>query len=374
MSAARDIEVFINAAPGETRLALVEGRRLVEYVNSRVGAQSQVGAVYMGRVANVSRALDAAFIELGLDRPGLLAFSDTKEGAPKLVEGASVCVRVTRDATDDKGYKLTGRIDQAQENDWLADARAPALIQPAPDPVQHFLDTRVRPGWRVIADSPRAGVDLHRARTPIFAEHDIEAQLEAALQPEVALGDGATLVIEETAALVAIDVNTGPRGAAHAVNLAAVPEIARQLRLRNLAGQILIDFLPVKGRERRQQVVDALRAAVADDPNDVHVLGLTRLGLCELTRRRVGESLAVRLGYRAHAMRSAETGALDLLRTLDEQAKASGARVFAPTVSVAIDGLLKSRLGEVRQDLTRRHALMLDIRVDAALAPGDFKL
>jgi ribonuclease G len=364
------IEVLINAAPGETRLALVEDGRLVEYVTSRVGSQSLVGAIYLGRVVTVSKALDAAFVDLGLDRPGLLAFSDTKQGAPKMVEGAPVIVRVTRDATDDKGPKLTGRVDHAVP----ADVKAPAMLVAAPDPVVDFLATRVQPGWRVISDAPRAGAELRRASTPIFSEHDVDAQLEAALQPVVALGDGASLVIEETAALVAIDVNTGPRGAPHAVNLAAVAEIARQIRLRNLAGQILIDFLPEKGRERREQLVAAVRAAFADDPSDVHVLGLTRLGLAELTRRRVGESLGVRMGYRTQAARSAESAAFDLLRGIDEQARSAGTRKFAATISPAVDALLKSGLRGVLDDLTRRHALQLTINVDAALAAGDFKL
>ena len=363
-------EVLINAAPGETRLALVEDGRLVEYVNSRLGSQSLVGAIFVGRVASVSKALDAAFIELGLERPGLLAFSDTKQGAPKLVEGAPVLVRVTRDATEDKGAKLTGRVD----HELPVEVKAPALVVAAPDPVAAFLATRVQPGWHVLTDAPRAGAELRRGSRPIFSEHDVDMQLEAALQPVVSLGDGASLVIEETAALVAIDVNTGPRGAPHAVNLAAIDEIARQIRLRNLAGQILIDFLPEKGRERRDQLVAALRAATLPDPCEVHVLGLTRLGLAELTRRRIGESLSVRLGYKPLAARSPESAALDLLRGLDEQARSSGTRRFAPAISPAIDGLLKTRLSGVLEDLTRRHALQLSIVVDAALAPGDFKL
>jgi len=368
--APNDVQVLINAAPGETRLALVEDGRLVEYVNSRIGSQSLVGAIYLGRVASVSKALDAAFVDLGLERPGLLAFSDTKQGAPKLTQGVPVVVRVTRDATDDKGAKLTGRVDHAVS----ADVKAPALIVAAPDPLEAFLAARVQPDWTVIADAPRAGAQLRRAATPIFCEHDVDGQLDAALQPVVALGDGASLVIEETAALVAIDVNTGPRGAPHAINLAAAAEIARQLRLRNLAGQILIDFLPEKGRERREQLVAALRAAVAGDPNEVHVLGLTRLGLAELTRRRIGESLAVRMGYKTQTMRSPESGALDLLRGIDEQARSSGARKFQPAISPAIDALLKSALQGVFEDLTRRHALQLAITVDAGLAPGDYRL
>lgn len=370
MTSAAGVEIFINAAPGETRLAMIEDGRLVEYVNSRAGSDSRLGAVYLGRVASVSRPLDAAFVDLGLERPGLLAFADAKEGAPKLSEGAAVAVRVVRDASADKGPKLTARIDVAVP----VDARAPVLLSPAPDPVSDFLATRIQPDWRIVADDRRAGAEFHRGPAPIFAEHEIETQIEAALSQIVPLPDGGSLVIEETAALVAIDVNTGPRGDAYEVNLAAVAEIARQLRLRNLAGQIVIDLVPVKRRDRREQVLAGLRAAVASDPCEVHVLGLTRLGLAELTRRRVGESLSVRLGYTQRAVRSAETATLDLLRLIDEQARASGARRFAPRLSAAIDALLAARFKSVLADLTRRHALELSPSVDASLAAGEFVL
>lgn len=368
------IEVLINAAPGETRLALVEDGKLVEYVNSRLGARSLLGAIYLGRVAVVSKALDAAFVDLGLDRPGLLAFADTQEGAPKLIEGAPVLVQVTRDATDDKGPKLTAKLTGKIDRVVPSDLRAPAVVVAAPDPVAHFLATRVQPDWRVMSDLPRQGAEVRRGATPIFAEHEIDEQLEAALQPVVPLGDGASLVIEETAALVAIDVNSGPRAAPYAVNLAAIGEIARQLRLRNLAGQIFVDLLPVKGRERREQLIAAMRAAVSDDPCQVHVLGLTRLGLAEMTRHRVGESLGVRLGYKQASVRSAESAAFDLLRNIDAQAKASGSRRFAAAIPPAVDSLLKSTLREVLEDLIRRHALQLTWTIDAALAPGEFRL
>jgi Ribonuclease G/E len=370
MSAAGLSEILINAAPGETRLALVEDGRLIEYVTSRADARSQVGALYLGRVASVSRPLDAAFIDLGFERTGLLAFADTKEGAPKLTEGAAVAVRVLRDASADKGPKLTARLEYAVPSD----AKAPLLLRAAPDPIDDFLAARVQPGWRVIADHPRADAELHRARTSIFAEHDIEGQIEAALQPIVALPDGASLVIEETAALVAIDVNTGPRGDAYTVNLAAAAEIARQLRLRNLAGQIVIDFVAMKRRDRREQVIAALRAAVADDARDVHVLGLTRLGLAELTRRRVGESLTARLGFTNKVERSADRAALDLLRAIDAQARSSGTRQFTPILSIQIETMLKTNFKSVLDDLTRRHALQLDLRVDPALARGEYRL
>jgi ribonuclease G len=349
------VEVFINKAPGETRLALVEDGRLVEYLNHRVGAGSRVGAVYLGRVQRRAPELGGVFVDIGDERPGLLPRSTASEGD-------AVVVRVRRDASDDKGPQLVADTTDP------GTARAPALLVPASDPVATFLKERVQPGWRVVTD------DALGTRVPLFAEHDIETQLEAALQPTAPFGDGGTLIIEETAALTAIDVNSGARGGPLATNLGAVPEIARQLRLRNLGGQIFVDFLPLKARDQNARVLAALRSAVKSDPGGIHVLGLTKLGLAELTRRRVGESLAARLGIRSAWRRSAETGALDLLRVLDEQARFGGARKFAPMVSPQIDGLLNGNLKDTLAELGRRHALVLDLRVDPTLPPGDYRL
>lgn len=349
------IEVLINKAPGETRLALVEDGRLMEYVSHRAGAGARVGAVYLGRVLRRAPELGGVFVDIGAARPALLPRSTASEGD-------AVVVRVRRDAQDDKGAQL------AADKTDPGTARAPALLVAAPDPVAIFLNERVQPGWRVASD------DALGTRAPIFAEYDIEAQLEAALDPIAPFGDGGSLIIEETAALTAVDVNSGPRGGPLATNLAAVPEIARQLRLRNLGGQILIDFLPLKERAQGARLLDALRKAVKGDPCEVHVLGLTKLGLAELTRRRVGESLSARLGARPGWRRSAETGALDLLRVLDEQARFAGTRNFSPDVSAPIRALLDAGLAATLGELTRRHALVLDLRVDQALAPGDYRL
>lgn len=367
-------EIYINVAPGETRLALVEDGRLVEVLHHRptgeAGDEQGVGAIHLGRVAARAPELKGVFVDIGGPRPGLLA--DAK-GGRRLKDGDAVAVEVLRAASDDKGPRLAAR------DNVDATGRVPRLIAPAPDPIGIFLRARVQSGWRVIADDRRLRIDgieiaFHSEREPIFATHDIEAQLEAALQPVVPFGDAASLVIEETAALTAIDVNSGPRGGALAINLKAAREVARQLRLRNIGGQILVDLLPLKDRDQRARVVETLRAAAADDPHGVHVFGITRLGLAELTRRRVGESLAARLGAMSGWRRSAHSGALDLLRTLDEQARCAGTRRVSPAVSPAIHALLEGALAATLAELVRRHALDLTLPVDAALAAGDYRL
>jgi Rne/Rng family ribonuclease len=114
--------------------------------------------------------------------------------------------------------------------------------------------------------------------------------LATAALPVVTLASGARLVVEPTAAATAIDIDSasaaGGSGAPLAVNLEAATEVARQLRLRDLGGIVVVDFLRLPAPRLRDQIVNALRKAVASDRRRVEVLGWTRAGLCELTRMR----------------------------------------------------------------------------------------
>jgi ribonuclease G len=348
-------EVLINAAPGETRLALLEDGRLAEYVNSRIGRESRVGGIYLGRVTEVARALKGVFVEFGTGRPGLLAGSDIPDGV-RLIEGDMINVRVLRDETPDKGAKLTAH-----------DAAYPT---PPPDPVETFVKERAAHDWRIVVDDPiRAArlrkatgrtVDVHTERSPLFEAFDVEGALEAALEPEIPLAESGSIVVEETAALTAIDVNSGTRDA-FTTNLQAAVAVAHALRLRNIAGQVVVDFLPMKRAAQKNEVVAALRKSVESDFNQVHVIGLTKLGLCELTRRRVGESLSARMGLSRARARSAETRALELLRKIDEQARTSGTRKMSFAADADVRALLDGRYAGTLADLTRRHALDLSL-------------
>ncbi|MGE0116837.1 MAG: ribonuclease E/G [Dongiaceae bacterium] len=130
---------------------------------------------------------------------------------------------------------------------------------------------------------------------------EILEEVEEAIQPHVALRSGGSLVIEPTEAMTVIDVNAESATGTHAsaqserallrVNLAAVDEIARQIRLRNVGGIAVIDFIDLKDANGRRQIVDRLRAAVARDSAPVWVGAMSRLGLVELTRRRRGPTL-----------------------------------------------------------------------------------
>ncbi|MBU6475126.1 MAG: ribonuclease E/G [Alphaproteobacteria bacterium] len=126
----------------------------------------------------------------------------------------------------------------------------------------------------------------------LFDSHDIFGTLESLEESAVPLPSGASLVIERTAALTVIDVNQGGASGIAAANLDAAPAIARQCRLRNLSGAILVDFINMDKKDARRDVLETLTAAVADDPAAAQVHGFTRLGMVEITRRRRTASLA----------------------------------------------------------------------------------
>ena len=130
---------------------------------------------------------------------------------------------------------------------------------------------------------------------PAFDMHDLDAQIDQALAKEVALPGGGSIAIETTRALTAIDVDSGTARNALAVNLEAAEVIAQQLRLRNIGGAVLIDFITLRQAADRDRVLGRLAMLLAGDPTPSQVVGWTRLGLVEMTRARRGPTLAAAL-------------------------------------------------------------------------------
>ncbi len=140
--------------------------------------------------------------------------------------------------------------------------------------------------------------ELHTAPRPIFDQYGIEDEIGKALDRKVTLKSGGHLVIDQTEAMTTIDVNTGAyvghRNLEETIfrtNLEAAVAIARQLRLRNLGGIIIIDFIDMRNEAHRRQVLAALERALAEDRAQTHVVSLSPLGLVEMTRKRTRESL-----------------------------------------------------------------------------------
>lgn len=183
---------------------------------------------------------------------------------------------------------------------------APARIEGAEDVVRAMLNSLSEPPEKIICDRPESlpdyGLPVTQAADP-FQLYEAEHKLRRALRRRQHLKSGATLVIDPCEALWAIDVNTAANIAGKdrektllETNLEAAREIARLMRLRRMGGIILIDFIDMQSNEEREQVLAALREALARDPVPTSVHGFTSLGLVELTRKKAeppldGESL-----------------------------------------------------------------------------------
>jgi Rne/Rng family ribonuclease len=197
-----------------------------------------------------------------------------------------------------------------------AAARPPALLEPADDPVMALLRERPPGSWEAVVLDHRATAEAlqrrcaeelpeltgriaWRPRRDWQPELDqLREQLLEALEPDVPLPGGGWIRIEPTTALTAVDVNSGEAGGAagpsalRRVNEAAAQAIARQLRLRNIGGLVVIDFIDMESRRERTAVAETLRQALAADPVPCTVGAMSGLGLVEMTRRRRGRSLA----------------------------------------------------------------------------------
>jgi ribonuclease G len=204
----------------------------------------------------------------------------------------------------------------AAEAEWLAlswraiekeasGAAAPALLKTPPDAALRAVVGQGARGpdavvvedeaafaglaaWAAEAAPDLAGRLLRHRGPPLFDRHDLDGTIAGLAERVVPLPGGGSIVIDRTEALVAVDVNGGERGNALAVNLEAAREIARQLRLRNLGGIIVVDFVDMRAARDRERLIAELTHAVADDPSAVQVHGMTRLGLVEMVRPRRG--------------------------------------------------------------------------------------
>ncbi len=196
-------------------------------------------------------------------------------------------------------------------------SRAPACLYKEPDlaerTVRDFLtedidrvlidnaDDHERISQTVAQISKRSTskIQLYQDSIPIFERYNIEKQIEQTFQRQVPLPSGGAIVIEETEALIAIDVNTGSHknkgnenDTIFQVNCEAAEEVARQIRLRNIGGLIIIDFIDMKQRRHRNAILSRMRDAMAPDKAKTHILPISPLGIMQMTRQRMQESVS----------------------------------------------------------------------------------
>ncbi|MGB0865468.1 MAG: ribonuclease G [Granulosicoccaceae bacterium] len=390
-------ELLVNASPEETRIATIENGVLAELWVERSNKRGLVGNIYRGKVVRVLPGMEAAFVEIGLDRAAFLHVSDiawvpseadVKERPSAihehLHEGQMVLVQVVKDPLGTKGARLTThvtlpsrylvlmplddtvgvstKIEDADERDRLraivedSDRQGHGFIvrTAAEDADEHALrhdrDFLLRL-WSVVSrrakeqteigivhqDLPlvlrvlrdlssdsieRIRIDsrenLNRAREfvteflpeqlellehypgerPIFDIYNVEDEIQRALNTKVPLKSGGYLIIDQTESMTTVDVNTGGfvghRNLEETIfktNLEAAQSLARQLRLRNLGGIIIIDFIDMIDEEHKRQVLRALEKSLARDHAKTQVCSVSQLGLVEMTRKRTRESL-----------------------------------------------------------------------------------
>ncbi len=397
-------EILINVTPVETRVAVVENGMLQEVYVERTSRKGIVGNIYKGRVVRVLPGMEAAFVDIGLERAAFIHASDvadlggsddqqdTVRTVPDirslLREGQSIIVQVTKDPIGSKGARLTThlsipsrylvympavshigvsqRIEDEQERQRLKDLIAVSAESHALDAGGYILRTAaegateedvardmaylnrlssavmdhaseleapaviyedlplfirtvrdlVRPQTEKIRIDSRESyqkllefshefveglqekIECYPGERPLFDLYSVEDEIQKALSRQVQLKSGGYLIIDQTEAMTTIDINTGAfvghRNLEETIfktNLEAARAISRQLRLRNLGGIIIIDFIDMEDSEHQRQVLRMLEKMLERDHARTKITGVSELGLVEMTRKRTTESL-----------------------------------------------------------------------------------
>jgi len=405
-------EILYSWGPGENRLALVRDGRLADLVLVRpellagavvlgrvVEVAPKLGAVFVdigqdkpgflqgngltqgatvlvqvkadaqggkGATLTTEMSLSGRYLAYTPTRPGLSVsrkLSDEKRERllarlePCLAEDEGVVVRTH--ATNAAEGELEAELE-AFRAAWAAiqagagQGNVPAVLW-RPDPLVRLLADN--PGVaRVLVDDAAllpaaktafAGPVEHDRDGQLFALYDVEDSIAAALDPVVPLPCGGRVTFEPTAALTAIDVDSGGASGIEA-NLQAVGVIARQLRLRNIAGQMVVDFVSGGGKGALFKLVAALKQAVARDPVATHVIGVTPLGLVEMTRERKGPSLAELTQERFQGA-NVDAVALAALRQLLAEVRHRPGRALGLVASPEVASALLWRPGAVAE-------------------------
>jgi ribonuclease G len=474
-------EIYVNVGPRETRAALLENGALPELHVERASRRGIVGNLYKGRVSRVLPGMQAAFVDVGLERTAFLHVADIALARPEdtivslpavddirrlVSEGDEILVQVVKDPIGTKGARLTtfialasrhlvylprgdgigvsARIEEESERQRLKSAvadligprsaggyivRTAALgasieglredmaylarlwqhvrdrtAEAAPGRIVHedlplalrmLRDELSRGVGRVLVDCRHehrrmaafaeafladgaARVELYAGPRPLFDLHGIEEEVARALDRKVPLKSGGHLVIEQTEAMTTIDVNTGAyvghRNLEETIfrtNLEAAVAIARQLRLRNLGGIIIIDFIDMLDEAHRRQVLAALERALAADRAQTRIVSLSPLGLVEMTRKRTRESLQHLLCAPCPScegrgfVKTPETVCQDIFREIMRQSRQFASRELLILAHQDVVDLLLSEESAALAELTAQIGRPIRLQVEA---------
>jgi len=349
------MQIHLSRSPGERRVALLRDGALHAYRLERPARPDGVGDILRGRIASVMPALAGAFVALPGGETGFLPESDC-EGRKLPSEGSILTLRVTRAGQGGKGKRVSARTPQIEGE---------GLITRGPDAALRWA--AAHPEARIIADD---AAEVARLRGVLGAprvllqgnafDDALEDEVARLAVPEWDLPGGGRLIFSPLPALTAVDVDSGgadPRE----VNRLAIVEFARQLRLRDLAGPILLDLAGLSVKQRAALEPD-LRAACGHD-GLTQMLGLGPLGLFELRRARIHPPLHEALAERAL------TQGLELLRqAARESAARPGLRLalHAPAPVIAALEALPESLAEFNE--LAGHPIQLRVHPTAEIA------
>lgn len=395
-------EILINFTPMETRVAVIENGMPQEIYVERVKRRGILGNIYNGRVVRVLPGMQAAFVDIGLERAAFIHADEVSapDIAPQeraglsisqlLREGQSLLVQVTKDPIGSKGARLTTnlslpsrylvlmpgaehigisqRIEDVEERERLKNLMT-ELVEQQAQKIQgygyilrtvaegvsevelsadiaflHRLWTKVQMriseskapsnvyedlplNMRALRDMTHSGIERIRidsretyqraisfanslvpeieakleyypGERPIFDMFNVEEEMQRALGRKIELKSGGYLIFDQTEAMTTVDINTGAfvghRNLEETIfktNLEAATAIGRQLRLRNLGGIIIIDFIDMADSEHQRQVLRTLERVLERDHAKCKLTGVSELGLVEMTRKRTRESL-----------------------------------------------------------------------------------
>ena len=457
-------EILINMTPMETRVALVENGVLQEVSLERAHHRGYVGNIYRGKVVRVLPGMQAAFVDVGLERSGFIHVDDIfltskqREQMPQtadmdirklLREGQTVNVQVAKDPISSKGARLTTQLsvssrylvympqvnhvgvsqrigddaererlrtlveediaedsndgyivrtvaEEAREEEVLADKKflhqlwghlegklksavVPSLVyEDLPLHLRTLRDTQLSEVEKIRVDSGEffqelkefseqftpemtGKIERYSDDRPLFYLYGVEDEISRALDKHVPLKSGGDLVIEQTEAMTTVDVNTGTfvghRNLEETIfktNLEAAAAISRQLRLRNLGGIIIIDFIDMQDPEHQRQVHRVLEKSLERDKAKTVITGVSELGLVEMARKRTSESLVQMFCEPCPmcdgkgSMKSAETVCHEILREILREARAFECDKFLVLASpVVVDRLLDENSANV---------------------------
>ena len=233
---------------------------------------------------------------------------------------------------------------------------------------------------KMLMPSHARNVKLYKEKVPIFARMGVEAQLDAMLQPQVTLKSGGYLIINQTEALVAIDVNSGRATRQHSVedtavqtNLEAADEVARQLRLRDLAGLIVIDFIDMDRSGNIRKVENRLKDALKNDKARIQVGRISHFGLMEMSRQRMRSSVLESttqvcptcegLGH----VRASSSVALQVIRLIEEQLNKSASHDLVVKVTATTALYLLNSKRTALSDLEDRFGVTVTVEIDETI-------